>query len=249
MRGGRGASGKGPLLAIPLKDSLLVPWSANFDTRANATPLVFGLTAAQANDYTTLHTPYVAAYNAMMEARADGSNSKALTAARTAAKDALLAYARELYAFVSANTSVSDENKILLGVHVRSGGNTPVPAPTERPGMHVEAVVERTIELTIHDSASSTKRGKPAGAVQALVYYFAGEDYPSDPNGWSFAGVATKRTFAFTVPDSVAGGTRVWVCAAWTNRVGDPGPVNVPISVNVQGGGSATADPGLKMAA
>ncbi len=136
--------------------------------------------------------------------------------------------------------------RIDIGLNVRKSP-TRYPAPTARPGMDIISVVGRTIELSIHDSASSIKRGKPVGSVQALVYYFAGEDYPSDPNGWQFAGPSTKAKFSFTVPDSVPGGTRIWLCAAWTNRSGEPGPTNVPISTNIQGGGTSVVQ--MKMAA
>lgn len=236
-------------MSIPLKDAQLVPFLNNMSARLTASPTTFGLVAGQAAELYSRKQAYVNAYDTLVNARADGTRSESQTADKNTKKDRALEYARELYALVSANQSVSDANKILLGVHVRDATPSPVPAPTVRPGMDIVSVVGREMELSIHDSASSTKRGKPAGAVQALVYFFAGEDYPSDPNGWSFAGIATKNKFSFTVPDSVAGGTRVWVCAAWTNRTGDAGPTNVPISSNIQGGGSSAQQQAMKIAA
>src|SRR3954463_6911657 len=88
---------------IPLKDSLLVPYSTNFNDRIVATPLVFQLTAPQAAAYTALHTPYITAYETMMAARADGTRSKSLTNAKDNAKRNLLIYARQLYSFVQSN--------------------------------------------------------------------------------------------------------------------------------------------------
>jgi hypothetical protein len=240
---------KGDRMSVPLKDSLLVPWSTNFDTRITATPTTFGLTAAQATAYTALHDPFVAGYNAMMAARADGTRSEAQTAIKDAAKTALLAMARELYSFVQANTSVSDADKILLGVKPRDYSKSTISAPTARPGMDLVSVVARTVTVHIHDSASSSKRGKPAGAISAWVYTYVGSEYPSDPSMWQFQGAFNKPEAEIVFPDSVASGAQVWICAAWASRRGETGPVSVPITTNVQGGGVSASTANIKIAA
>src|SRR3954467_15073857 len=106
-------------MSIPTKDSLLVPYSTNFNDRIVANPSTFQLVAAQATAYTALHTPYITAYETMMAARADGTRSKSLTNAKDNAKRNLLTYGRQLYSFVQSNNSVSQANKILLGIHLR----------------------------------------------------------------------------------------------------------------------------------
>ena len=223
---------------IPLQDSLLVPYLENFTTRIQASPVTFGLVAGQAAELYTRKQAFVNSYTAMMNARADGTRSEAQTVTKNTRKAAVLSYARELYALISANKSVSNTDKMLVGVHVRDTKPTRVDPPNVRPGVLVRSVVGRTVYTTIHESASSPKRRKPKGALQAFVYWFAGEDYPSDPTHWQFAGPATKAEFEFTVPSTVAGGTQIWIAAAWVSRRGDTGPVSIPISTNVQGGGS-----------
>src|SRR5438067_9953035 len=110
-------------MAFPTKDSALAAYSTNFNTRIVASPLVFNLTALQATAYTALHDPFIAAYEA---ASAVGARSRSLVAAKNTAKHALLAYGRQLYGFVQSAATVSDANKELLGVRVRS---TPTPQP------------------------------------------------------------------------------------------------------------------------
>jgi len=228
---------------IPVKDSLLVPFSTNFNDRIVASPLVFQLSAPQAAAYTALHAPYVAAYNAMMAARADGTRSQSLTATKDSTKLGLLNYARQLYSFVQSNKSVTDANKILLGIHLRVIP-APIPRPAVRPGMDIISVSGRTVSVNIPDSASSTKRGKPAGTEAAWVYSFVGAEYPSDPSQWNFEGATTKAKFNITFPNTVAGGTQVWVTAAWINAKQEAGPTSVPITTNLQGGGAASAGAG-----
>ena len=219
-------------MAIPTKDSLLVPYSTNWDTRINEDATLFGLTPAQGTTYTAVHTPYLAAYNAVMQARADGTWSQSLTATKDAAKADLLAYARQLYAFVQANADVSDANKILLGVDVRSSSRTPIPAPTERPGMDLVSVVGHTVKVRLHGTGPGKRR--PAGCVAAWIYSFIGAAYPSDPSAWTFNGSCSSGDFTVDFPASVADGSQVWICAAYINAKQESGPISVPITATLQ---------------
>jgi hypothetical protein len=234
-------------MSIPTKDSLLVPYSTNFNDRIVATPTVFQLSAPQAAAYTALHTPYVTAYNDMMASRADGTRSQSLTNTKDETKHNLLIYARQLYSFVQSNNSVSQANKILLGIHLRVIP-APIPRPGVQPAVDVIKVSGRTVSLNIHDSASSLKRGKPAGATAAWVYSFVGENYPSDPTLWNFEGATTHPKFDILFPSTVAGGAQVWVCAAWINAKQEAGPTSVPITTNLPGGGTIT-EGAMKIAA
>ena len=232
---------------IPLKDSLLVPFSTNFNDRIVATPLVFQLSVPQAAAYTALHDPYVAAYNAMMAARADGTRSQSLTATKESTKLGLLNYARQLYTFVQSNNSVTQANKILLGIHLKVIP-APIPRPGVQPAVDVIKVSGRTVSLNIHDSASSTKRGKPTFTQAAWVYSFVGENYPADPLAWTFEGATTRPRFDILFPSTVAGGAQVWVCAAWINAKQEAGPTSVPITTNLPGGGAMSGE-AMKIAA
>lgn len=235
-------------MSIPVRDALLVPYSTNFNARIVASAATFSLTPAQASAYTPLHDAYVTAYEAMMSARADGTRSKSLTSARDAAKRNLLIYARQLYTFVQSNASVTQANKILLGIHLRVIP-APIPRPGVAPGMDVVSVANRTVAVHVHDSANTNKRGKPAGATAAWVYSFVGANYPSDPTLWNFEGATTRPRFDILFPSTVAGGQQVWVCAAWINAKQEAGPTSVPITTNLPGGGAIGGDGAMKIAA
>jgi hypothetical protein len=236
-------------MAIPTKDAQLVPWANNFSTRIGASGNPYSIPAAQATEMMARTTAFITSYNSLMDARADGTKAESQTADKDAKKSALLELGRELYAFVAANTSISDADKILAGVHVRSDKNSAVPAPTARPGMDLVSVVARTVTVHIHDSASSSKRGKPAGAISAWVYSYVGAEYPSDPSLWQFQGAFNKPEAEIVFPDSVVNGAQVWICAAWVSRRGETGPVSVPITTNVQGGGMSASSANMKIAA
>ncbi len=67
---------------------------------------------------------------------------------------------------------------------------------------------------------------------------YVGAEYPSDPTLWSYYGDVTNGRMEMTLPSTVPGGAQVWTCAAWYDRKGQTGPISLPISTNVQGGGS-----------
>src|SRR5687768_12540785 len=84
-------------MSIPTKDSSLVDWSTNADTRLTASPATYGTTAAVATSYAAVHDPFVASYTNLVAARAAGARSQSLTAIKDDAKKALLDFARPLY--------------------------------------------------------------------------------------------------------------------------------------------------------
>jgi hypothetical protein len=220
----------------------LLAWSVNFKTLTTALPAAYGLSAEQAELFSDAQVVYALAFQ---KAQDPNTRTKPNVTSKDLARDEMKRIAGNL-AKIIYGFGTNDAQLEALGLTVRK---TPTRhgRPTEAPGVDIASTREWDIDLHIHDSASSSKRGKPVGAVQALVYWFAGENYPSDPIFWEFAGPATKGKFTFTVPDTIPGGTRIWVCAAWTNRSGDAGPTNLPVSTNIAGGGSSSAT--MKIAA
>src|SRR5262245_7903516 len=71
---------------IPTKDSLLAGWTANADTLLTAQPTDFGCTTAQALQFHTLNQAWTDSYNAVVAAKASGSQTKPLTQAKDTAK-------------------------------------------------------------------------------------------------------------------------------------------------------------------
>jgi len=117
-------------MAIPLKDTLLAPYATNWQTRIATGYATFGLSSADASAFAAVYTPYIDAWTELVAARNAGIFSKEQTANKTTAKNAMLLKLRELYSFVQSSLDVSDGNKELLGVKVRSYA----PTPSQDPG-------------------------------------------------------------------------------------------------------------------
>jgi hypothetical protein len=206
--------------------------SQSFAAKITATPSAFGLSAAQASSYSALDAAWSAAY---LVAKDPDTRTKAKIAAKNLAKDNVRRMASELAKIVQATPTVTNEQRVELGLNVPAQ-RQPNPPPSVRPGVDIVSVFGRSVTVHIHDSASSTKRGKPAGVLGANVYAFVGTTYPTDPTGWDWQGSTTKNTFEIVFPNDVPNGAQVWICATWFNKTTVAGPVSVPITTNIQGG-------------
>jgi len=218
-------------------DAGMATGSANFANKIAATPAAYGLNSALASSYAIVDARYQSAYTAAINP--DTRTRSAVMAKNTAKKD-LKAAAIDLARIINGTPTVSNAEKIELGLGIRAAGS-PTPVPAARPGMDVVSVTNRTVQVRLHDTASRTRRGKPAGVAAAWVYSFVGASYPSDPAAWKFEGATTRPGFAVVFPNALPPGAQVWICAAWTNARQQAGPASAPVTVNVQGGGMGIA--------
>jgi hypothetical protein len=229
-------------MAIPTKDSLLVQWSANADAKLTASPATWGYDAAFATSYSALHDAYVDAYNAMMQAREDGTRSESLTATKDSCKLAVLQVARQMYANVQKAVGISDTDKILLGVHVPDVSPTPQPVPALAPQASVTGINGDVVTVRLRDAEDPDRRARPKFTAGASIFSFVGEAPPSDPGLYKFEGNFGETTVDITFPDQEPG-TKVFIVAAWFNNRKESGPgctpiqavLNYPASVTVVG--------------
>jgi hypothetical protein len=230
---------------LPNTDDGLLSFAQNFVEHVAATPAVYGLAEQDATAYETAFNAY---RDALLVAQNASTRTRPTIAAKDTARDALRLLSRQLARKVEATVSVTPEQKRARKLNVRKAPSR-TPRPTQRPAAGIDGVFDRTVSMTIGRPGDGARGVLVPGATQVLVYYFAGENYDSDPHTWQFAGVCTGRKFQFTVPASVPAGTRVWACAAYTNKRGEAGPVSMPVSVAVQGTGAQATEASIKIAA
>jgi hypothetical protein len=221
---------------LPDKDAALLAWSLNFSSKISATPVLFGLTSALATSYALLHTGYADALGAC----APGERSKTLVSQKNAARASLKASARLLAKLVEGTATVTDAQKIELGLTVRQQP-TPIPPPAVAPALDVVSVLGRTVKIRLHDATDAARRGKPAGVDGATVLSYVGTTAPADLGAWKFEGNTARTTVDVAFPNSVAPGAQVWLTAMWFNERKQAGPNCAPVGTNVQFGGSMAA--------
>lgn len=221
---------------LPDRDDELLAWSVNFSTRITATPTAFGLTAALATAYATVHSNYATA----LAACDPGERSKADVAAKNVARATLKAQASLLAKLVQGTASVTDSQKIELGLNVRAEP-TPRPAPAAPPTLAVKVVSGWTVSIKLSDSQDSGRRGKPADVIGASIFSYVGATPPTDISDWKFEGNTGRVKQNVVFDDTLAPGTKVWLTAFWFNGRKQSGPACAPVSTNLQGGSVSMA--------
>lgn len=214
---------------FPSTDAGLLAWSLNFSTKISATPLVYGLSAALATGYATLHT----AFATNLAACDPNERSKSLVAAKNDARTNLKTQARLLAKLVEGTATVTDAQKIELGLNVRKQPS-PIPVPDAPPMVEVTDRIGTTVYIRLHDG--SGRRAKPTGVAGARVYTYIGAAPPATVSEWFEEGQTTRGDVELDFDPETPAGTKVWITAAWYNPRGQLGPGCTPISTVIAGG-------------
>lgn len=212
----------------PTVDGVLLPWSLNFSTRINSTPTIFDLTAAEAASYLALHTDMAAK---MAVAENPGTRTKSTVAAKNVSKNSLLIKARAYAKVIKASLTVTDPQRIDLGLPPRDSSLTPVPVPGMRPLLVIDAYGN----LELRDESMPARRGKPAGTIGAVVFTMilpAAAPAPINPDDLRYSGFATRDQFSVPVPPGSTG-KMMYAMAMYLNGKGQAGPVSAVVASSI----------------
>ena len=221
---------------LPRSDSALLAWSLNFGSKISLSPVTYGLSAAQATSYGTVHANYASALAACDPV----VRNRTATAAKNTAKAELKIAANQLIDAVNSTPGVTNAEKINIGINIRVKP-TPSPVPATVPGMIVMSVNAWTVKIKLYDIASKAKRGRPPGVVAANLFSYVGAVPPAGMGAWQFEGTVGKTTVDVTFPNTVAPGTKVWLSAFWLSGSKKSGPASPPLSTYIQGGSMSMA--------
>ena len=84
--------------------------------------------------------------------------------------------ARYLAKIVEGTSTVTNTQKVTLGLNVRSMP-TPIPPPADPPNLDIVSVVGQVVKVRLH-AVAGDRRGKPPGVGLAFIYSFAGSVPP-----------------------------------------------------------------------
>jgi hypothetical protein len=209
----------------PMRESLFVPFSANFKTKITASPTTYSLTAGQATTYGTLHDAFVTKWNICQD---PDTKTKAAVELKNVAKRSLLANLRLLAKIVQNAPTTTNAMRIDLGLPQRDFVPTPVPVPSAAPELKVVSVYGHSVRVSLRD-ASHERRGRPRGVAGAQLYSFVGANPPSATEVWKAEGTVTRSTILVVFADAVPAGSKVWFTACWYNPRGLTGPACTPV--------------------
>lgn len=221
---------------LPRKEAELVVWSTTFKNLIVATPTAYGLTAAQATAYTTLHDSFVTQYNL---ANADGTRTPSVIVSKNQAKRFLIANARLLAGIIQRDPETTNQQRSDLGLTVPST-RSPIPPPAIAPSIDVLSVTGSVVRIRMHDPVNTTRRGKPPGVAGMTVFSFVGANPPTTAGDWKFEGNTTRTTLNINFPNAAPGAT-VWFTAFYRNERDQSGPAADPVSTRIAGGSAMAA--------
>ena len=231
---------------MPKKQYEAVAWSGNFAAMLANQPETYGLTTNQATAFAAVNTTLQAAY---LAATTPETKNIVTVANKDAALAAMKVVARNLVSIIQGTPSVTDGQKLALGLTVRAAPTT-IPAPTVSPLIKIRSVDARNVTVELLQSAS--KRGKPAGVAAAMIFTHCGTSEPTTLADWQYALTATRTVVDLPFGPSETGDT-AYVTAFWCNAKGQAGPAARPASVNLAAGNAlpreASEKPKLKIAA
>ena len=214
-------------------DAQLYAGSASFATKISATPTAYGLTAPQATAYAARNATYAAAYEAAIDPE---TRTKGTVAAKNDARVAVRMTASDLAKVINGTATVTDEQKIDLGLNVRKR-----PSPRPAPGTPSDF----GIKLSGDGSLTLTWTCKnPKGSTGTMYQVYRRTTATGE---FTYLGGAGEKKFVdATVP---AGTARVTyqIQAVRSTAVGPWAQFNV--TFGTAGGGGAVAAVGETSAA
>ncbi|MDR3651755.1 MAG: hypothetical protein P4L34_02140 [Paludibacter sp.] len=167
------------------------------------------------------------------------SNKQNRTSADVQAKnDARYDLEKEIRSFTSEfltyNSLVSDSDRTLMGLTVKSGTRTASPVPTTSPLGMVDFSVRLQHILRLSDQATPQSKAKPAGVHGCEVWAKLGGDAPKDASELSYLGVSTTSSFTTSYEGKQAN-TMAYYWLRWVNTRGEHGPWSNTVSSIIVG--------------
>ncbi len=216
---------------MPSRQAEQVAWSANFFEVLSAGPPIYGPTEAQTTAFGLVNT-------ALQTAWTQGTMPSTKTKLTVAGKDIALAnmkiMARDLVSIIQGTDTVTDVQKLALGLTVRDKTPTRIPAPTTKPFIKVLGIADRTVTIQLQQAEED--HGRPAGVTGATIFTYTGTAAPTSQEAWKFAANVTRTRVELPFPPSATTDT-VWITAFWKNAKNESGPSAVAASVMLYPGG------------
>jgi hypothetical protein len=218
---------------LPPSDPLFATWLQNFSTLTIADPALYGLSVPDAAAVEAANDIFQAAY---ILATDPATRTAPTVAAKDVARASAEAVTRPYAVQVSRNASVTDANKLAVGVTVPSLVPTPIPAPVEAPIVGIQSATPLN-QLLTYSVAGVVGKSKPFGAIGTQIFRVVGVVAATDPAQALYDSTVTKSPFRQGF-DSEDQGKLVTYFARFITRSGSggeaqPGPWSAPLTLTV----------------
>jgi len=214
---------------IPGSEADFLVWAKQFVGQVSAHPELYFLDADRIAELEKELTAFQTAFDDSITAR---DEALAATRNKQSVRKTFESSVRVAAKMIQANDKVTDASRDAAGVHVHKQTRTPVAEPTTFPVGFVVATDRLEHTLSFSDSATPTRRARPAGVTGCEVYLFVGDDTPQSVSKYNFKMLSTRSPQRITFDDEVAGKTANYLLR-WVNTKGEHGPWSQIISATI----------------
>ncbi len=204
---------------LPATDSAFDAWLTNFSALITAAPTTYGLIAGDATAIAAQQTAWNAAF---LAATTPATRTPVTIADKDAARITAEATVRPYATTISRNPSVTNMDKIAVGVNLPNNARTPVPPPTTQPALTLVSAIHNVHTLAYRDTSTPTSKAKPFGAIGIDVRQAIGTTPATDPNACAPLTQATKSPITLGT-DSADVGKLATYFGRWITRSGPGG--------------------------
>jgi hypothetical protein len=213
---------------LPGPDADYQAWVANFVTYANANLAALGLVAADMTPVTTAQTTFNTAFTDHIAAKQAAMAAKQT---KDVGRQTLTAAIRPLVRRLQASSVVTDAERAALGITVPATPG-PIGPPTTAPLVSIECGNRLQHTLRFVDSATPTRRSKPAGVMGVEIWSKVGTTPPANEGELSFVSVDTSQPAVINY-DAADGNKNAYYWLRWVNPTGERGPWSEQASATI----------------
>lgn len=216
---------------IPSRDADFALWAANFATLIAAAPTAYGLIVGDATAISAANDAFQAAYVVSTTPETRTSATVATTrGARATAQAVFRPYAMR----INANQSVTNAQRVDLGLTVRTLVPTPIPPPATSPALLLVAATPGQHQLQARDSATPTSKAKPFGVIGLELWVAVGTVAAVSPEAGSFKQISTKTPFQVGYGPADVGKVATyfgrWITRSGNSGIAFSGPWSAPLT-------------------
>lgn len=204
---------------VPAKLADFAVWLANFATLIAADPTDYGLITGDATAISAQNTAFQAAYAI---SSTPTTRTSATIATTNGARISALSIVRPYAMRINANQTVTDAQRVDLGLTVRTVTPTPVPPPATAPVLSLRSAIPGQYTVDYRDASNPAPRSKPANVLGCEIVMAIGTAPAVDPDVLPTKVVSTKTPFQVQFAPGDTGKT-VTFYARWRNRSGSSG--------------------------
>lgn len=206
----------------PKADHTLLPFSHNFSAKTAQNAGVWGIPQEMIQDLAAK----VQEYDRALAARDEPNAGRLDTAAKNAAKKALIAVMTAIKnEYIQYNRAVTTLQRTELGLPGHDAPKTPHPAPHFAPYLDAEPTHKRQHTVTTINPDTETKKKPPmaAGVRFAWDVLDSSAPKPVDPESLRYSRFQHPPVRVFNYPESAYAKIAYYACC-YENSKGEPGP-------------------------